>query len=197
MDKRFISSQELLEDSFRLAVQIYESGFRPDYIIGIWRGGTPVGIVVHDFLAYVGVKANHISVRTSYKGREGYNRHSLRQQTLVHNTKFLVERVNADDSILIVDDVYASGRSVEAVIKRLKRRLRRNMAKDVRIAVPWYKPTHNRTGRIPDYVLHESEENLVMPHELNDLTPEEIKKYKPVAAELANKILSTKTALSS
>ena len=70
MEKRFIGSQELLEDSFQLAVKIYESGFRPDYIVGIWRGGTPVGIVVHDFLAYVGVKANHISVRTSYKGLE-------------------------------------------------------------------------------------------------------------------------------
>ena len=29
MEKRFISSQEHLEDSFKLAVKIYESGYRP------------------------------------------------------------------------------------------------------------------------------------------------------------------------
>jgi len=39
MNKVFISAQQLLEDSFKLAVQVYESGFRPDYIVGVWRGG--------------------------------------------------------------------------------------------------------------------------------------------------------------
>ncbi|PHS39271.1 MAG: hypoxanthine phosphoribosyltransferase [Robiginitomaculum sp.] len=192
MEKRFVGSQELLEDSFRLAVKIYESGFRPDYIVGIWRGGTPVGIVVHDFLAYVGVKVDHISVRTSYKGMEFYDPKGPKTQTRVHNTRFLIDRVNAGDSMLIVDDVYSSGRSVEAVIKRLKRKLRRNMAGDVRIATPWYKPGHNRTGRVPDYVLHESEEWLVMPHELNGLSPAEIKEHRPVVHELATKALKAK-----
>ena len=67
MEKRFISAADLVEDSFKLAVKVYESGYRPDYIVGIWRGGTPVGIVMHDFLAYVGVNVDHISVRTSYR----------------------------------------------------------------------------------------------------------------------------------
>ncbi len=189
MKKHFVSAQEHLEDSFRLAVKIYQSGFRPDYIIGIWRGGTPVGIIVHDFLAYVGVNANHISVRTSYRGLEFYDPKNMRRQTRVHNTRFLVDRVNADDSVLIVDDVYSSGRSVESVIKVLSKKLRRNMAKDVRIAVPWYKPAHNRTGRIPDYVIHECEDWMVMPHELNGLSPEEIKQHRPVVHKLAKQAL--------
>ncbi len=32
MEKVYISAQQLLEDSFELAINIYESGFRPDYI---------------------------------------------------------------------------------------------------------------------------------------------------------------------
>ena len=44
MNKVFISAQDLLEDSFKLALKVYESGFRPDYIVGVWRGGAPVGI---------------------------------------------------------------------------------------------------------------------------------------------------------
>ena len=37
-DKVFITAKTLLEDSFRLAAQVYESGFRPQFIVGIWRG---------------------------------------------------------------------------------------------------------------------------------------------------------------
>ena len=43
MNKKFITAQDLLEDSFRLAAQVFEDGFRPQFIIGIWRGGAPVG----------------------------------------------------------------------------------------------------------------------------------------------------------
>ncbi len=190
MSKRFIKAQDHLEDSYRLAVKIYQSGYRPDYIIGIWRGGTPVGIVVHDFLAYVGVKADHTSVRTSYRGMESYKRHKGAPEIRVHNTRFLVDRVNAEDSLLIVDDVYATGRSVAAVIDRLSRKLRANMPSDVKIAVPWYKPSHNRTGIGPEYVIHQTEDWLVMPHELNGLTTSQIKKYRPGVNEMAVDALS-------
>jgi hypoxanthine phosphoribosyltransferase len=65
MDKNFIQAQELLEDSFKLAWQVYESGFRPDYIVGVWRGGAPIGIAVQEFLDVLGVKSDHIAIRTS------------------------------------------------------------------------------------------------------------------------------------
>ena len=45
-DKTFLTPQSLLDDSFRLGLKIMADGFHPDYIIGIWRGGTPVGIAV-------------------------------------------------------------------------------------------------------------------------------------------------------
>lgn len=48
MEKKYISAQELLEDSFRLAAQVYEDGFRPQFIVGIWRGGAPIGIAVQE-----------------------------------------------------------------------------------------------------------------------------------------------------
>ena len=64
-DKKFITSQELLEDSFRLAHKIFEDGFRPDFIVGIWRGGAPVGIAVQEYFDFKKVETDHISVRTS------------------------------------------------------------------------------------------------------------------------------------
>jgi len=64
------------------------------------------------------------------------------------------------------------------VIDRLAGKMRQNMPREVRIAVPWYKPTRNRTGRAPDYYLHETDRWLVLPYELNGLTREEIVQHK-------------------
>ncbi len=60
-DKRYITAQQLLEDSFRVAAQVYEDGFRPDFIIGIWRGGAPIGIAVQEYYDYKGIDTDHIS----------------------------------------------------------------------------------------------------------------------------------------
>ncbi|MDP5070320.1 MAG: hypoxanthine phosphoribosyltransferase, partial [Congregibacter sp.] len=65
MDKVYISANDLLLDSFRLGEKIFASGFRPDFIIGVWRGGAPVGIAIQEYLAYVGVESDHIAIRTS------------------------------------------------------------------------------------------------------------------------------------
>lgn len=178
-DKLFIQEHELLLDGYRLGKRIVDSGFEPDFMVGIWRGGSSVGIVVQECLQYFGVETDHISIRTSYRGPATYqsvidNAESIR----VHGLQYLFETMNADDRFLIVDDVYSSGLNVNAVLNRLKDKMRRNMPRDVRIAVPWYKPGNNRTGRVPDYYLHETDQWLVLPYELNGLTVEEIYRYK-------------------
>jgi hypoxanthine phosphoribosyltransferase len=69
IEKRYLSANDLLADSFRLANKILESDFRPTHIVGIWRGGAPVGIAVQELLEYHGVMTDHIAVRTaSYTG---------------------------------------------------------------------------------------------------------------------------------
>ena len=44
MNERFIAADDLLRDSFQLAANIYEAGFKPDFLVGLWRGGSAVGI---------------------------------------------------------------------------------------------------------------------------------------------------------
>jgi hypothetical protein len=41
MKKRYIDASQLLQDSFELALKVFQSGFRPNYIVGVWRGGAP------------------------------------------------------------------------------------------------------------------------------------------------------------
>jgi hypoxanthine phosphoribosyltransferase len=170
MEKTFITAQQLLEDSFRLAAQVYESGFRPHFIIGIWRGGAPIGIAVQEYFDFKKVETDHIAVRTS-----SYYGIDQQSKTIkVHGLHYLIENANADDDLLIVDDVFDSGRSVQALIAQIKKLSRANMPKNVRVACPYYKPENNKTDMVPDYYVHESNEWLVFPHEISGLTPDEI-----------------------
>jgi uncharacterized protein len=182
--KHFIDSETLLLDSYRLCRKIYKSGFRPDFIVGLWRGGSPVGIAIQDCLDYLGVKTDHISLRTSYRGMLEYPQSNSLDRIRVHGTQYLLEHMNSEDRLLLVDDVFASGYSVEAVIRRLQSKMRRNFPEDVRVAVPWYKPKENKTGRVPDFFLHETDQWLVFPYELNGLTEQEIARFKPEVAAI-------------
>ena len=174
MDKTYITAQELLEDSFRLADQVFKDNFRPEFIVGIWRGGAPVGIAVQEFFEYKGVETDHISVRTSSYYGIGQQSKAIR----VHGLHYLIENANASDKLLIVDDVFDSGRSVDALIKQIRQQSRLNTPGDIRVACPWYKPGKNSVDFEPDYFVHKSEEWLVFPHELAGLEASEIAEGK-------------------
>lgn len=185
-DKHFLSEQEVMEDSFRLGVQIYNSGFRPTFIVGLWRGGSTVGIYVQECLQTLGVETDHISIRTSYEGMSTYEErvNDPDQHIRVHGTQYLVENLSTHDNLLIVDDVFSTGLNVQAVIERLESRLKRNMPLAVKVATLWYKPESKRTDRAPDYFQHETNRWLVLPYELNGLSSEELEDSKPEAARL-------------
>ena len=180
MDKHFISAESLLRDSFVLARQIFDSGFRPDFIVGVWRGGAPVGIAVQEFLEFQGIPSDHIAIRTS--SYTGINQQE--KQVRVHGLQYVIDHADSEHRLLIVDDVFDSGRSIRAILEELSIKCRRNLPETIRIACPWYKPTKNVTSLTPDYYVHETEQWLVFPHELNGLTPEEIQAGKPEMADL-------------
>ena len=174
-NKIYLDAQDLLEDSFRLAQQILQSGFRPSFMIAIWRGGVPMGIAVQEYLAFHDIQTDHISVRTaSYSGIDNQAR-----EIKVFGLGYLVKNLTHEDSLLIVDDVFDTGRSIEAIIEQLRTRTRRNMPADVRIAVPYYKPGRNQIGRPPDFYLHETKDWLKYPHSLEGLSAKEIQERRP------------------
>jgi hypoxanthine phosphoribosyltransferase len=183
MDKTVLSAQDLLEDSVELGIRILESGYKPTMIIAIWRGGTPVGMAVQEVLTYCGVEADHIAIRTSsYVGVD------QRGAVAVHGLNYIIKKICYDDRVLIVDDVFDTGNTIAAVINELSRRARGNTPDDIRIAVPWFKPSRNETDLIPDYFLHETAEWLVFPHELDALTPEELREHRPDIAKIVQNV---------
>lgn len=189
MKKTFVAADDLLLDSFRLAVAVRESGFRPDFLVGLWRGGSAVGIAVQEGLEHFGIETDHIAVRTSYTGQPDYQEMVQRAEAIrVHGLDYIIHRVCAEHSLLIVDDVYSTGSSVKAVIERLEKKARRNLPHDIRVACVWYRPTAG-TVRVPDFYVHETSDWLVLPYELSGLTIDELRENKreiaPVVEQLA------------
>jgi len=179
MDKTVLSAQDLLHDSIDLGIKVLESGFKPTMIIAIWRGGTPVGMALQETLSYCGVESDHIAIRTSsYVGVDE------RGKVAVHGLNYIIKKISHDDRVLIVDDVFDTGNTIVAVIDELTRRARGNTPEDIRVAVPWFKPTRNETDITPDYYLRETAEWLVFPHELDALTPEELRTCRPDIAAI-------------
>ena len=184
LHKQYVDEQALIEDSFRLGREVFRSGFRPDFLVGLWRGGSTIGIYVQECLQYLGVETDHISVRTSYRGLEHYAREIAAGDIRVHGLQYLLENMNHENSLLVVDDVFSSGNSIEALLSTLKRKTKRNLPHDIRIATPYYKPGQNQTGRIPDYYIHTTDDWLVLPYELTGLSRQELIANKPWAAEI-------------
>jgi hypoxanthine phosphoribosyltransferase len=176
LDKIFISADSLLRDSIELGLRVVRSGFKPTFLVGIWRGGAPIGIAVQEILEYNGIECDHVSIRTSsYTGIDQQSR-----TVRVHAVDYLVSALNAEDQLLLIDDVFDSGRSLEAIIAELRRRCRRNLPEQIRIATAYYKPARNRSNLMPDYFVRATDQWLVFPHEVNGLTREEILANKPV-----------------
>ena len=174
-NKLYLDAQQLLEDAFKLGAMVLNSGFKPTFIMAIWRGGSPIGVAVQEILAFHGIETDHIALRTS-------SYHGINQQDAIvkiYSMNYLVKTITNEDKLLIVDDVYDSGKSIEAIITELKFRARLNTPEDIRIAVPYFKPENNKTDRIPDYYIHETTQWLKFPHSLEGLSEQEVKKNRP------------------
>ena len=187
-NKIYISADQLLQDSFQLALKIIQSNFRPSFIVGIWRGGAPIGITIQEVLQYCGVITDHYPVRVS-----SYH-HDERREARVYGVADIIENAEAEDALLIIDDVHDSGKSVEALLATLKNRMRRNLPQDIRLATIYYKPECSLTEREPDFYIHKTDQWLIFPHEVEGMRMEEITRYKPTIAAYLQQAQSIFTA---
>ena len=173
VEKTYVQAQQFLEDSFRLGFHVLNSGFIPRFIIGVWRGGAPTGIAIQELMDFYGIETDHIAIRTSsYMGME------RQKQVRVHGLDYVLENIKAEDDLLIVDDVFDTGHSLDAIMKTLKERCGEKMPMRAKLATVYYKPSRNLTEIKPDFFVHETDDWLVFPHELHGLEMEEIRRFK-------------------
>ena len=182
MQKRYISAEQLLEDSFALAIQVAASGFVPELIVGIWRGGAPVAIVMQEVLEFVGIACNHLAIRTS-----SYTDIGKRTEVKVQGMEGLASQLTGIHSVLLVDDIFDSGLSMATVLDEIRGICAEPLV--IKIATPYFKPANNQTGMQPDFFLQSTADWLVFPHELQGLTQAELLEHKPLPQALKQHLL--------
>ncbi|MDD5707234.1 MAG: phosphoribosyltransferase family protein, partial [Kiritimatiellae bacterium] len=141
--KRYVSADGLTRDSFRLARRVLDSGWRPDVMVTLWRGGAPVGIALHEFFNYLGCRTEHVVVKcASYTGigKSGVLRAELTQSAL--------RVIRKERRVLLVDDIFDTGKTAMHMRRKLTQR-----GAQVRIATLYWKPSNNRTSGRPDYFI--------------------------------------------
>lgn len=171
MEKIYISAGQLLADSFRLGALIFRSGYRPDLMVSIWRGGAPVAVAIQEYFSIRGVPTDVVAITAS-----SYTGIDQRTRTVrVTGIPQLLDRIKREHSLLIIDDVFDTGLTIAEIMKQLHQQAGGQCPEQIRTACPWYKPTRNRTHLKPDYYLHETAQWLVFPHELDGLSRDEIR----------------------
>ncbi len=174
VEKEFIRADDLVRESFALAKRIYDSGFIPDVLLVLWRGGTPVGIVIHEFLLYKGIETYHTALKAvSYTGI------GKRIEPMIENVESLMKHLTPESKVLVIDDIFDSGSTMKKVFDELG-----SVVGELKIATLYYKIEANTTDIVPDYYGRKTDRWIVFPHELMGLTEAEITAKDRVISDL-------------
>ena len=184
--KIYITPAQLRQMSFQLAKQVMDTQWYPDYMIALWRGGASIGCHVHEFFKYHNVDVDHVAIRTSRFTGIG----EAKETVQVHSASYVTSKLKEGDKVLIVDDVWDSGKTMMAVHKHLKESTK--VGFELRTACLHFKPKANVTGVVPEYYVASMEPSdwLVYPHELEGMTKEEVEQIMgtEVASLLGNPV---------
>ena len=175
-DKHYLSADEYLRDTWRLAAAVRKSGWKPDILIALWRGGAPVGVALHEFFKVSGWSVQHIPLKcASYTGI-GANPGGV---AFTHG-EIVFGMLRKGDKVLVVDDVFDTGKTAAAVRERLDA-----VGAEMRMACVYWKPEKNVTTLKPDYFVKDvGLDWLVFPHEIEGLSRDEIMRKDPLLPTL-------------
>ena len=173
--KLYLNAQDFLRDTWRLGRIILDSGWRPDALIALWRGGAAPGVALHEFFKIHGLSLRHAPIKcSSYTGIEQSS-----PDVKFENADAVLATLSPGTRVLVVDDVFDTGRTAAAVHARMSAR-----GCEMKMACVYWKPSKNVTPYKPDFYVAALDRWIVFPHEIEGLTPEEIMDKDPVLAKL-------------
>lgn len=175
-EKTYLSADEYLRDSWRLAAAVRKSGWKPDILIALWRGGAAVGVTLHEFFKVSGWDVQHIPLKcASYTGI-GANAGDV-MFTLGEE---IFGMLRPGDKVLVVDDVFDTGKTAKAVHDRIAK-----TGAEMRLACVYWKPEKNKTDMKPEYFTRDvGNDWIVFPHEIDGLAKDEIAAKDSLLASL-------------
>ena len=156
-DKLIIAWKEYNLTVEKLAIQIYQSGFKPDILIGIMRGGAPI----------IDVLSRILKLKCAYLAVESYTGDGIEDQQgeLVFSREMSSTVHEMKGNLLLCDDLSDTGVTLNKSIDWLKKYppLKGNI-KDIKTAVLWKKKDSTFE---PDYCAQKLSSNpwIVQPFE--------------------------------
>ncbi len=184
MIKEFLPYNIVRNDALKIAHKIYNEGFIPDVIYSSLRGGAYMANVISEYYKLVR-KESHPILYAAVVARS-YSDIRKRSRVKVDGWTYSPDYLRAGDKILLVDDIFDTGNTINSLVEDL---LERGIPRDdIKVVVHDYKyfTYHSHQQPVqPDYwcrkfEITKPEEDLwihYMSHELTGLTREELEKY--------------------
>jgi hypoxanthine phosphoribosyltransferase len=146
---RILSWNENYDYLIKLANKVNESGFKPEVIVGISRGGLIPSRIISDLLD----NPNLANIRVEFYA------HTKKKRNKPKITQPISTSIEGK-KILLVDDVADSGKSLHLVYEHLLK-----TAKEIRSLTIFYKPW---SCLHPDYYIKETKAWIVFPWEFHE-----------------------------
>ena len=185
MKKEFISPEMLRDSALKLVHRMHKAdGFVPDIIYVSLRGGAYMGNVFSEYYKLIRKQAGERPVFYAAVVARSYENMKLESEVRIDGWTYSPEHLRTGDKILIVDDIFDTGKTVNALVGVI---LAKGIPRsDIKIAVFDYKiPNYKDIPRLPiqpDYycrkhVLNSPQDETwihYMIHEFIGLTSDEI-----------------------
>ncbi|MCL2412077.1 MAG: phosphoribosyltransferase [Treponema sp.] len=184
MDKEFLEFDKERDNSIKLAHKIYSEGFIPDVIYVSLRGGAYLGNIISEYFKIV--RRNARPVYYAAVAARSYTDVAKAEKVIVDGWTYSPDHLRIGDKILLVDDIFDSGRTINHLAKIITEKgIPRN---DLKIAVHDYKYFTDKNEQLPfqpdywcrklDVSIHDEERWIhYMSHELVGLTQQELEEH--------------------
>ena len=138
MEKEFISPEMLRDSALKLVHKMhYEDGFVPDIIYVSLRGGAYMGNVFSEYYKLIRAKAGDRPVFYAAVVARSYENMKLESEVRIDGWTYSPEHLRVGDKILIVDDIFDTGKTVNALANVI---LAKGIPRsDIKVAVYDYK----------------------------------------------------------
>jgi len=168
-NKLIVNWDEYNKTVEQLAVQVHDSGFKVDLLVGIMRGGAPI----------IDVLSRIFKIKCAYMAVESYSGDEIEDQQgqIIFSRELSSTAHSLGGNILLCDDLSDTGVTLNKSIEWLKnyRPMRENI-KEIKTAVLWKKA---QSSFEPDYCAHRLTDSpwIVQPFEkYEQVRIEDIKK---------------------
>ena len=184
MHKEFVPYDMIRNNAIKMAYRIYKDGFIPDILYVSLRGGAYMGNVISEYFKFITDETKPVFYAAVVA--RSYTDVSTQEEIKIDGWTYSPDLLKGGEKVLLVDDVYDSGRTVNYLTEEL---LRRGLKRDsIKVVVHDYKVRHYLPDTLPihpDYYCRKIEVQTAedetwihyMSHELVGLTAVEAQEH--------------------